>query len=245
MTFSSPSSSPHRTRTLPLVLALLLALGLLVGCGSAAATHSATARAATGAGGDLSATPPATASCATKVASTLGEVATRVYHEAATGGDVAEAVHRVQSSTALADAIDSDNASATRAALEALLLDQIVRVEILRDGHVLAQAGSGAAIAPVRGSIPGTSGSFVLSTQSDRTYLQVVHQITGAQVLLTSGPSGGVPHGRRLAGTIGASLPASAPGAGPLTLAGRDYQSFTLAGAVYPSGPLRITLLVP
>ena len=49
----------------------------------------------------------------------------------------------------------------------------------------------------------------------------------------------------RLAGTIGGSLPASAPAAGPLTLAGQSYQTFTLAGAVYPSGALRIVLLAP
>lgn len=185
----------------------------------------------------MAATPPS-ASCATTVADTLGTVAGRVYHEAATGGDVAQAVHRVVSSSALRSAIDSGNSGAAAAALRELMLGQIVRVEVLRGGRVLAQAGSGIAIAPVRGSIPGTSATFVLSTQSDRSYLQVVHQVTGAQLLLLSGT-------RRLAGTISGSLPASVPGEGPLTIAGHSYQSFTLPGAVYPSGALRIALLVP
>jgi hypothetical protein len=251
------SSAPYgRTGIVPRsrglrFLAILTALGLLAGCGSATATHGAatttTALTASGASSGspatssataASAASPAPASCATTVASTLGTVAARVYHEAATGGDVAQAVHRMQTSTALAGAVNSGSSSAARAALQALLLGQIVRVEVLRGGHVFAQAGSGAAIAPVRGSIPGTSATFVLSTQSDRTYLQVVHQVTGAQVLLLSGT-------RRLAGTIGGSLPASMPGEGPLTIAGHSYQSFTLPGAVYPSGPLRIVLLVP
>jgi hypothetical protein len=221
----------------------------LVGCGSAAATHNAASASpstdsatATSTTTPVSTTAPPSASCATAVAATLGTVAARVYHEAATGGDVAEAVHRVQSSRALADAIDSGNATVAHAALQALLLDQIARVEVLRAGHVFAQAGSGPAIAPVRGSIPGTSATYILSTQPVHAYLQVVHQVTGAQVLLLSGTPAGA---HRLAGTIGGSLSASAPAAGPLTLAGESYQTFTLTGDVYPAGALRIVLLVP
>jgi hypothetical protein len=233
----------------------------LVGCGSSdAATHNAdSASPVTGSASSslptgssagsttapISTTAPPSANCATAVAATLGTVAARVYHEAATGGDVAQAVHRVQSSTALAGAIDSDDATAAGAALRELLAGQIVRVEVLRGGHVFAQAGSGPAIAPVRGQVPGTSATYILSTQPVHAYLQVVHQVTGAQVLL-AGPAGGGPGSARpLAGTIGGSLPASAPAAGPLTLAGQSFQTFTLPGAVYPAGPLRIVLLVP
>ncbi len=224
-------------------LAILTTLGLLAGCGSATATHSAASATlptsdSSSANVASTTTPAPTTSCATTVASTLGTVAARVYHEAATGGDVAQAVHRVQSSSALTAAVNSGNSSAARSALQALQLGQIVRVEVLHNGRVFAQAGSGAAIAPVRGSIPGTSASYVLSTQSDRTYLQVVHQVTGAQVLLLAGT-------HRLTGTIGGQLPASIPANGPLTVAGQSYQAVTLAGAVYPSGPLRIVLLTP
>jgi hypothetical protein len=186
----------------------------------------------------MSTAPPVPASCATTVASTLGTVAARVYHEAATGGDVEEAVHRLQSSAALAGAIGSSNAGAASAALQGLLAGQIVRVEVLRGGHVFAQAGSESAIAPVHGLLPGTSATFILSTQPVHAYLQVVHQVTGAQVLLLAGE-------HSLAGTIGGAPPAGSPAAGPLTLAGESYQTFTLPGAVYPSGPLRIVLLVP
>jgi hypothetical protein len=227
---------------------MLTALGLLAGCGSATATRSATTATSSPAGGAslgssartaAATTPtPPPASCATTVASTLGTVAGRVYHEAATGGNVAQAVHRVQTSSALAGAVNSGNSGATRAALQELVLGQIARVQVLRGGRVLAQAGSGPAIAPVRGSIPGTSATFVLSTQSDHSYLQVVHQVTGAQVLLLAGS-------RRLAGTIDGPPPASLPAEGPVTFAGQSYESVTLTGAVYPSGALHIVLLVP
>lgn len=226
------------------ILCALATLGFAA-CGSA----TATSRRSSGAEGtastqrsvsiaDASASTPAPAACASAVASTLGMVGERIYHEASTGGDVGEAVHRVQNSAALAGAIDSASASGARAALQALLLNQIVRVEILRGGRVFASAGAGPAIAPVRGSIPGTGASFVLSVQSDHAYLQVARQITGAEVLLLSG-------GRRLAGTIAAPAPTSVPESGPLSYAHGSYQVVSLNGAVYPSGALRIALLVP
>ncbi len=224
-------ASRGRRTTRPLLL--LLILGLLAGCGSANATHSSTtasvrANGAATAPANSSAAPvpahsaaastPAASTCAATVADTLSEVAGRIYHEAATGGDVAQATHRVVSSSALASAIDSGNAAAARSALQALMLGQIVRVQVLRGGHVFAQAGSGAAIAPARGAIPGTNATYVLSTQAAHSYEEVVHQVTGAKVLLI-------------------------PGAPPTATAG--YEATTLTGSAYPRGTLHITLLVP
>jgi hypothetical protein len=184
--------------------------------------------------------------CASAITGALGEVAKRIYRTAASGSDVAEAVHRVRSSVSLTGAIDSGNAAGARSALRALLLGQIARVEVLRAGHVLAAAGTGSAIAAVRGSIPGTGAGFVLSVQPDRDYLQVSSQVTGAQVLLLSAPgAGGVAGSRRLAGTISGPPPASVPDNGALSYAGHSYQVVSLAGTAYPSGALRIALLVP
>jgi hypothetical protein len=242
----------------------LTLLALLAGCGSATATHSAsTTPAATSAASVHSSTSAgataaaststaasahsttaagAPAGCAATVAGTLATVAGRVYHEAATGGDVAQATHRVRNSGALVSAINAGNASAAGAALRGALAGQIVRVQVLRGGRVFAQAGAGAAIAPVRGSIPGTNATFVLSTQADMSFLRVVHQVTGAQVLLATGAGAGL---RRLAGTIGGPSLAGLPSEGPVTAGGQTYQLATLNGAVYPAGPLHIALLVP
>jgi hypothetical protein len=174
------------------------------------------------------------------VAGTLGQVAGRVYHVAATSEDVAQAVNRVQSSPALIAAISEDDPSAAREALRSLLVDQIVAIEVLRGGHPFATAGAGPAIAPIMGSIPGTNASFILSVQSDRSYLQVTRQVTGAQILLI-----GRAHGaRRLAGTFAGPPPASVPSAGSLSYRGQSYEVVSLHGAVYPSGALRIALLV-
>ena len=90
-------------------------------------------------------------------------------------------------------------------------------------------------MAPVSGSIPGTSATFILSVQADHTYLQVAQQVTGAQILLLGGT-------RRLDGTIAGPPPASLPISGPASVAGQSFQVFSLNGAVYPSGFLPITV---
>lgn len=185
------------------------------------------------------------AACASTVADTLGTVGERIYHEASTGGNVDQAVHRVQHSSALAGAIDSGDEAGARAALQALLVNQIVRIEVLRGERVFASAGTGQAIAPVHGSIPGTGASFVLSVQSAHAYTQVARQVTGAHILLLSGPAGGGAGIRRLAGTFAGPPPATVPQSGQLSYGGQIYQVASLAGSVYPSGSLRIAMLVP
>jgi hypothetical protein len=241
-----PSPPLPASRRLTACIAALLAASVAA-CGSSTATDrtaTATARTATPptapgapstAGAASTLTP---AACASTVAGTLGEVAERVYHAAVTGTVVDEAVGRVHSSTALASAVAAGNASAAGAALRALLRGQIARIEVVRDGRALAAAGAGPAIAPVRGSIPGTGASYVLSVQPDRDYVQVAGQVTGAQVLLLAG-------GRRVGGTITGPSPTSIPASGALSYAGRSYEVSSLAGATYPAGALRIALLVP
>jgi hypothetical protein len=251
---------PNGSRRIGRLPSVLITIGALAGCGSATATRSApsppargtpgasaSARASTttgpstGAGRTSSSSSSTTTTpteCAATVASTLGTVAERVYHEAGAGSIVAQAVHRVRSSAALRNALNAGNAAAAGAALRQLMLGQIARVQVLRGGRVLAQAGSGVAIAPARGSIPGTSATFVLSTQPVHSYLQVVRQVTGAQVVLLGG-------GRRLAGTIGGLPPSGLPAHGPVTVVGRSFQTATLTGAVYPAGALQIVLLSP
>jgi hypothetical protein len=229
------TASPAATR---LLAAGLLAAGLLAGCGSTTPTRTKATVAATEPKTTAKSTGAALTPgiCAKIEADTMGTVAARVYHEAATGGDVAQAVHRVQSSSALAEAVNSGDAAAAKAALRELMLGQIVRIEVLRGGHILAQAGSGDAIAPVRGSIKGTSATFALSTQASRGYAEVVHQVTGAKVSLTTGPGTGSAGGE----------PASAGGAPRVTEgAPAGYRATTLMGTAYPEVSLRIVLLVP
>jgi hypothetical protein len=182
---------------------------------------------------------PPGAACAATVAETLRGVGERIYRLAASGGDVAEAVRRVRGSTSLAAAIAAGDTRTADATLRGLLLAQIVRVEVVRDGRVLASAGAGRAMAPVRGAIPGTGAQFVLSVQSDNGYVQVLRRVSGAQVQLSERS------GRLLAGSMGGPAPAEVPASGALSYAGASYEVASLGGVAYPSGAMRIALLVP
>jgi len=224
------------------LLAVLAALSLAA-CGSSGGGSSASSKTAKStATGSASAETPAL--CTAVGAATLGEVGQRIYRQAAAGRGVAEAVGRVTRSPALASAISSGDAAATRTALNGLLANQIARIDIVKRGRVFASAGTGPAIAPVRGAIAGTDASFVLSVQADDSYLKVARQVTGAEILLLSGPTSGSPGARRLAGTIAGPQPARIPTRGTLEYKKKKYATFSLAGSVYPSGSLRIVLLV-
>jgi hypothetical protein len=235
-------------RITPLAAALCLA-SVLAACGSSSSktggseTLATLTLTSTSDGATTGAAAPA--DCATTVASTLGEVGQRIYRQAAAGRGVAEAVARVKRSPALASALASGDPLAAAASLEHLLANQIARIEILKGGHAFASAGTGSAIAPVRGTFPGTDASYVLSVQADTSYMKVTKQVTGSEVLLLSTPSPASPGARQLAGTLSGLQPARIPARGTLEYKNKKYATFSLAGSVYPSGPLRIVLLVP
>jgi len=223
------------------VTAILIALSLGA-CGSS--SHGSTAASTTAKSPLAGLAAGAThASCKSAAAAALGEVGARIYRQAAAGRGVAEAVARVKRSPALSAAISAGDAVAARAALDDLLANQIARIDILKAGRTFASAGTGPAIAPVRGAVAGAS--FVLSVQADSSYLNVVKQVTGADVLLLSGARTGAPgRARPLAGTLAGAQPARLPTRGTLEYKNKKYESYSIAGSVFPTGPLRIVLLI-
>jgi hypothetical protein len=218
-----------------------LALGA---CGSSSHSSSATGNGAgaNSAGSDASLHAHG---CTAVSAATLGEVGRRIYRQAAAGRGAAEAVARVTRSPALSAAISAGDATGARAALDSLLANQIARIEIVKGGRVFASAGSGPAIAPVRGTLAGTDARFVLSVQADDSYLKVAKQVTGAEVVLLGARTPASASPRRLAATLPGPLPANIPASGTLVYRNRKYAIFSLTGTVYPAGSLRIVLLVP
>jgi hypothetical protein len=226
-------------------IAVFAAAATLVACGSSnSSSSSSTATGTVADAGPASAPASALATghdCNSLVARSLGTVAGRIYDAARHGNVVGQAVHRVESSRALADAVSADDADAARTALRSLLAGQIVGVQIRKDGKLFAAAGSGVAIAPVRGQIEGAGAQFVLSTQAARSYLKVARQVTGADVVLLAGDAG---LGGRIASTLApAELPPEIPATGPVEVGGRERQAYTLPASLYPSGQIRIVLL--
>ncbi len=238
-----------RSRSSCLALLAAFAASGLAACGSTGASPGTAGRSADAirsAAIPSAATTPAAATalptCSATVAGTLAGVSQNVYRDAASGEDMVEAVQRVSGSQALASAIDARSARAVDASLRTLLLGQIVRIEILVDGRVLGSAGSGSAIAPVRGMVAGTDGMFVLSVQSDRGYVEVTHQVTGAQMEISSIAAGRA--GERLAGTITRPAPADVPESGELGYEGVRYRVASWEASAFPAGVARIALLV-
>jgi hypothetical protein len=223
-------------------LAILTALSLGA-CGSSSHGSTAASAAATSPPTSL-ASGETRASCKSAAAAALGEVGAHIYRQAAAGRGAAEAVARVKRSPALAAAISAGDAGAARTALDGLLANQIARIDILKSGRAFARAGSGPAIAPVRGAVAGAS--FVLSVQADSSYLKVTKQVTGADVLLLAGARSGAPgKAHPLAGTLAGPQPARIPTRGTFEHKNKKYESFSLAGSVFPTGALRIVLLIP
>jgi hypothetical protein len=253
------SSRPDRSarRSLPaVVLSLLGGLALavaLAACGSSTNGSSTRSGAAGSANTTAEGKAPAVVAgdtsgaggCAAAVAKTIGQVGARIYRSASSGTVVGQAVQRVRGSSALAAAASSGDAAATERALHELLAGQIVRIQVLLHGRPLARAGSAAAIAPVHGSIPGTGATFVLSTQAAGAYLQVTRQVTGAEVGLLSGSSPSGSATRVLATTLPGLRARQVPSRGKLLFHGKRYEVSSLTGSTYPTGGLRIALLVP
>jgi hypothetical protein len=222
------------------------------GCGSSVGsgtTRSANAGtiADTGGGGapatitDTAAVSPISTVCAHAALEALEGVAHRVYQESATGRIVAQAVYRLRSSSALAQAVESDDRVAVRRVLAGLLLNQIVSVRVMRDGRTLAAIERGAGIAPASGAILNARGesvgTFTVSVQGANGYAQTVSGLLATEVVARSGA-------RRLAATL-RPAPRLKPGQGEVSYHGVSYRVDTFAGQAFPEAPLSISLLVP
>jgi len=113
-------------------------------------------------------------------------------------------------------------------------------LRVMVGGHLVAAAdGTRPLISPVRAAITDAAGAVVaqavLSVQSARGYVALVHSLTGEPLLVRSGSV-------QLDGTFPG--PAVLPNSGRVSYRGVYYRVASFAGARYPSGPLRVYLLV-
>jgi hypothetical protein len=204
-----------------------------------------------GCGGGAEADPPADGTsaaagaagptCAQTVQNELGDVALRVYDQAARGVNIASSEGRLARSSALAAAVARDDAAATRAALRPLLRAQIQRIAITRGRRVLAELGTGATLAPVHGVIRAASGApvgrYTFSVGEDSGIARLVHALTGAQVVMRAG-------GHRVATTLAAAR-GPLPMSGTTTVDGVSYAVSSFRATAFPTGSLRVWVLSP
>jgi hypothetical protein len=176
------------------------------------------------------------------VVNTVSHIASVIY--AGEGGRrTLPQVRRVQQSQPLLQAVARRDPLATKAAIEGLLTQHIVRMRVIAGGKVLADVGGPFVLAPVRASLrlgSQTIGSFVLSLQDDEGYLRLARRLVGLRVLMYMNPA----HPQLVKNSLGGD-PGAVPASGSYEHLGQRYRVFTLDAKAFPSGPLTIRVLIP
>ena len=176
------------------------------------------------------------------VVNTISRVASMIY--TAEGGPRAlTQVRRVQRDSALLDAVAKRDPAATRKAILGVLYEHVhvVRMRVLAaDGSLLSDVGGPFVLAPVRAPLRlhgRTIGSVVLSIQDDLGYLLLTQRLAGLDVVMH--------RDSQLVMSTLHPTPPSVPAQGAYSYRGHDYRVFTLNADAFPSGILRISVLIP
>lgn len=170
---------------------------------------------------------------------TLSRVASNIYNGERGGRALAE-VHRVQHDRALLRAVAAREPAATRRAIMALLNQHIVRLRVSAEGHLLSDVGGPDVLAPVSASLRlggRTIGTFVLSIQDDEGYRRLARRLAGLDVLMYMGST-------LVKNDLGPA-PRNVPDSGTYHYRGLTFRVYTLHAEAFPSGPLRIVVLIP
>jgi hypothetical protein len=217
-------------------LAVLAVSIALTGCGT---THADTPSAALAFAQPRSSSEPK--GCPAAVLATRASVVERVYREGVHSERVDSAEYLIEHSPALRAAVEGANRPAARAAARALLATgHLTNLAITRGGEPFIAVG-GAALAPVQGTLTGAHGtaiaSYVTSVWADNGFLSE-----------SGGISEGVVALRTAKGTSVADSPSigvrALPNEGTLTLKGVAYRYTSFPVQAYPSGALRVYLLI-
>ena len=179
------------------------------------------------------------------VVHTVSRVASLIYK--AEGGLHALAqLHHVQLDSALLQAVAARDEAATRKAVIGVVYagTHVVRMRVLApDGSLLSDIGGPDVLAPVRAPLllnGRTIGSVVLSVQDDLGYLLLAQRLVGLRLVMYKNPT----HPQAVMSTFH-TAPADIPAEGKFRYEGHQYRVFTLHAEAFPSGPLRISVLIP
>ncbi|HEX8715183.1 MAG TPA: hypothetical protein VF706_06395, partial [Solirubrobacteraceae bacterium] len=184
-------------------------------------------------------TPLCGAGAEATTVNTLSHIA-RLIYEGEAGARTRPLIQRVQGSQALLSAVARREPQATRAAIATLLNHHIVRIRVSVGGRLLSDVGGPYVLAPVSAPLRvggRTIGTATLSIQDDEGYKRLAARLAGLDVLMYMGQ-------RLVKSTIGFS-PGAVPTSGPFSYRGKSYRAYTFDGRAFPSGSLRITVLIP
>jgi hypothetical protein len=170
---------------------------------------------------------------------TVGRVARLIYTSEA-GAHALVQVHRVQRCRPLLRAVAARNPSATRRAVERLLHEHVVRLRVSAGGRMLADVGGPYVLAPVHAPLRLNGrkiGSIELSIQDDEGYKRLAGRLAGLRVLMYMGS-------QLVKNSLGPA-PGRIPASGAYHYRGHTFRVYTLHAQAFPSGPLRIAVLIP
>jgi hypothetical protein len=241
-------------RFTPHITAVALIAAGLAACGASARSTGVTAPAsAAGAGAGaavVSAVPPGAAratpcgaAAPEALARAAGVVAQRIYAGELAGAETRSDQRQVEDFTPLLSAVAAGERGAVNEAVTSLVFSHthVVRLRVTRGGNVLADVGGPYILAPVGGSLRfhgQTVGHYLLSVQDDLGYVKLETRFIGAPLLMRQGS-----HPVPVEGLL-APGPASIPAHGPVSYRHVGYEAYSFNASSFPSGPLRISLLL-
>jgi hypothetical protein len=193
-------------------------------------------------------TAPARDACGSSgaevLATTAGAVAQRIYAAEAHSAEVESDKRQIETYAPLLSAVESGEPAAIEAAVHSLVYSHthIVRLRVERGSQLLFDEGGPYILAPVSGTLRThgkTIGHFVFSVQDDLGYVKLVTRFLGVPLVLRT-ESGQVP----VEGLLSPG-PETIPDHGPVAYRGAYYQAYSFRAGAYPSGRLRVSLLLP
>lgn len=188
--------------------------------------------------------PPCGASGPTVLANAAGTVAQRIYASEVDSSEVSADKRQIESYGPLLSAVESGDRAAIGTAVHSLVYSHthIVRLRVDRGSELVSDIGGPYILAPVTGTLRShgrTIGRFVFSVQDDLGYVKLETRFIGAPLVLRT-YSGQVP----VEGLLSPG-PASIPDRGPVSYRGTAYEAYSFRADAYPSGRLRVSLLLP
>ncbi len=178
------------------------------------------------------------------LAQSVGWVAKQIYYGEVSSSRTAADRHQVESYAPLLQALARDQQAATKAAVTKLVYSHthIVRLRVIRGSKLLADVGGPHVLAPLGGTLRlhgRVVGRYLLSVQDDLGYVKIETHFIGAPLVLRTGVKAVPVEGLLAPG------PAVIPEHGPVTYRRVIYQAYSFNASAFPSGPLRISVLVP
>jgi hypothetical protein len=178
------------------------------------------------------------------LANTAGTIAERIYAGEAHSSETDSDKRQIEGYAPLLSAVESGDSAALKTAVHSLVYSHthIVRLRVSRGSELLDDEGGPYILAPIAGTLRAHGkeiGHFVFSVQDDLGYVKLVTRFLGAPLILRT-ESGQVP----VEGLVSPG-PASIPDHGPVEYAGKAYQAYSFKADAYPSGRLRVSLMLP